>query len=144
MVYGLNRSAVVDPPLQASLPKMSEKMRKIFEFRIFALAVHRHHQEEYFCQVLWKSDLMVRNYKGNSVFSVYSIETRKRISDVKTLQNSLHMWNRMFTFFKSSSCAIDLKFPTMLLEGLIYFPDIFLSRGVHTQVPSRAQVKVRW
>ena len=76
---------------------------------------------------------MLRNYKGNSVFSVYSIETRRRISDVKTLQNSLHMCNRMFTFFKSSSCAIDLKFPTMLLEGLIYFPDIFLStRNAHT------------
>ena len=52
MVYGLNRSAVIDPPLQVSPPKMSEKMRKIFEFRIFALAVRRRYIEEYFCQVL--------------------------------------------------------------------------------------------
>ena len=40
------------PPLQGSLPKMSEKMRKIFEFRIQALTVLRHHQEEHFCKVL--------------------------------------------------------------------------------------------
>ena len=36
MVYELNRSAVIDPPLQASLPKMSEKCGRFsnFEFSL--------------------------------------------------------------------------------------------------------------
>ena len=85
------------PPLQASLPKMSEKMRKIFKSQIFALPVRRHHQGEYICQVSRTSDLMERNFKRNSIFYVFVHSAHVSNVDIKTTTKiSDHVYSNVY------------------------------------------------